>query len=161
MLKTIRSGLALALFIALPAIHANEQAQNNSANDILAIVFSEMERQLIKEYYGNKQSDVTNSSTGPKSKGLPPGLANRDTLPPGLAKQLQRNGTLPPGLTKRDLPADLMKQLPRVQEGYERSIIEEVTVVLIETATGRIADIILDAVTEEDNNRSRPGRPDR
>src|SRR5215470_14934501 len=29
---------------------------------------------------------------------LPPGLAKRDRLPPGLEKQLVRNGTLPPGL---------------------------------------------------------------
>jgi len=155
MLNTIRSGLALALFTALPTIHANEQGQNNSGNNLVAIVFSEMERQLIKEYYGDKQSDVTTSSAGPKSKGLPPGLAKRDSLPPGLAKQLQRNGTLPPGLAKRDLPADLIKQLPQVQEGYERSIIEEVTVVLIETATGRIVDIILDTISEGGNNSAR------
>ena len=29
---------------------------------------------------------------------LPPGLAKKDRLPPGLEKQLVRNGTLPPGL---------------------------------------------------------------
>src|SRR5262249_15083464 len=36
---------------------------------------------------------------------LPPGLAKKDRLPPGLEKQLVRNGTLPPGLQKRLYPA--------------------------------------------------------
>jgi len=35
---------------------------------------------------------------------LPPGLAKKDRLPPGLEKQLVRNGTLPPGLQKRLYP---------------------------------------------------------
>jgi hypothetical protein len=45
---------------------------------------------------------------------LPPGLAKRDRLPPGLEKQLVRRGTLPPGLQKRlqPCPRDLERQLP-------------------------------------------------
>ena len=43
---------------------------------------------------------------------LPPGLAKRDTLPPGLERQLQRNGKLPPGLEKRALPDELKRALP-------------------------------------------------
>lgn len=35
---------------------------------------------------------------------LPPGLAKKDQLPPGLEKQLVRRGTLPPGLQKRIYP---------------------------------------------------------
>ena len=35
------------------------------------------------------------------ASGLPPGLAKRGDLPPGLEKQLRRNGTLPPGLQKK------------------------------------------------------------
>jgi len=35
---------------------------------------------------------------------LPPGLAKKDRLPPGLEKQLVRRGTLPPGLQKRLQP---------------------------------------------------------
>jgi hypothetical protein len=62
--------------------------------------------------------------------------------------QLQRNGTLPPGLAKRALPADLESQLPPVKKGYQRSILEDLTIVLIEEATGRIADIIIGAATE-------------
>jgi len=36
---------------------------------------------------------------------LPPGLAKKDRLPPGLEKQLVRNGTLTPGLQKGLYPA--------------------------------------------------------
>jgi hypothetical protein len=45
---------------------------------------------------------------------LPPGLAKKDRLPPGVEKQLVRNGTLPPGLEKRWYPApvELERRLP-------------------------------------------------
>ena len=45
---------------------------------------------------------------------LPPGLAKRDRLPPGLERQLVRRGTLPPGLQKRlqPCPEDLERRLP-------------------------------------------------
>ena len=45
---------------------------------------------------------------------LPPGLAKKDHLPPGLEKQLVRNGSLPPGLQKRvePCPRDLERYLP-------------------------------------------------
>ena len=45
---------------------------------------------------------------------LPPGLAKKDQLPPGLEKQLVRNGTLPPGLQRRiePCPRDLERYLP-------------------------------------------------
>ncbi len=33
--------------------------------------------------------------------GLPPGLAKKDHLPPGLQKHLWKRGSLPPGLQKR------------------------------------------------------------
>lgn len=45
---------------------------------------------------------------------LPPGLAKKDHLPPGLEKHLVRNGTLPPGLQKKvhQCPVDLERRLP-------------------------------------------------
>lgn len=59
------------------------------------------------------------------SSGLPPGLAKRDSLPPGLQKHLQRNGTLPPGLQKRvqPLPESCEVQLPRLPAQWERVIL--------------------------------------
>jgi hypothetical protein len=45
---------------------------------------------------------------------LPPGLAKKDRLPPGLEKQLVRRGTLPPGLQKKmyPCPEELERRLP-------------------------------------------------
>jgi|SRR5579872_1290632 hypothetical protein len=45
---------------------------------------------------------------------LPPGLAKKDHLPPGLEKHLVRNGQLPPGLQKKLYapPPELERQLP-------------------------------------------------
>jgi hypothetical protein len=59
------------------------------------------------------------------SSNLPPGLAKRDRLPPGLERHLQRNGTLPPGLQKRvqPLPEACEVQLPRLPREWERVIL--------------------------------------
>lgn len=56
----------------------------------------------IRVWYDSRQSN------------LPPGLAKKDRLPPGLEKQLVRRGTLPPGLQKRlqPCPEDLERRLP-------------------------------------------------
>jgi hypothetical protein len=76
---------------------------------------------------------------------LPPGLAKKESLPPGLAKQLEKNGTLPPGLAKRSLPEGLEKKLPPTSKGQERIIVGG-DVVLLEKATGKILDIVRDVV---------------
>jgi hypothetical protein len=98
------------------------------------------ERRIIEQYYrrGNKG----------KRKGLPPGLAKRGgNLPPGLQKQLEKNGRLPPGLEKRlePLPVDLDRQLPRLPDYWERVIVER-DVILIDRRTNRILDIIEDVI---------------
>jgi hypothetical protein len=76
-------------------------------------------------------------------RGLPPGLAKRDRLPPGLEKQLERNGRLPPGLEKKlhPLPDDLAVRLPRLPDGYRRGILGESLIVLDER-TSAIIDVI-------------------
>jgi hypothetical protein len=79
-----------------------------------ALVFSDREQQVIRNYYSG-------------GRGLPPGLAKKGKLPPGLAKQLRRNGSLPPGLQKRygaqPFPVDLSQQLPKLPGGYSRVLI--------------------------------------
>ena len=130
-----------------------------SAEKAIQAGFSELEKQLIKKYIGEQDKETSTVSSQKKSqksgKSMPPGLAKRESLPPGLAAQLERNGTLPPGLAKRELPTDLENKLPPVKEGYERSILEDMTVVLIEKATGKITDIILDTVLSNDSGTDR------
>ncbi len=78
---------------------------------------------------------------------MPPGLAKREHLPPGLQRHLERNGTLPPGLQKKlqPIPMDLRHRLPRYPAGI-RVVFVGGHVILIETSTSAIVDIIKDVV---------------
>lgn len=145
-----------------PGVISSAMADEVARKSVEAAIdagFTELERQLVEKYFGrmpesgadDDAADQEDSGSGKgkkpkgekqggKNKGLPPGLAKRDSLPPGLAKR----ETLPPGLAKRDLPEDLEEQLPPPPEGYERRIVGDAAVVLIEKATGKVADIIKD-----------------
>ena len=126
-----------------------------STGDITDVVFDAVEKSVIEEYFKNHKTEASkkvkknkknkNKHAKDKSDELPSGLSKKETLPPGLAKQLERNGTLPPGLAKRDLPPDLKAVLPRPAPGYERILVGD-DVLLIEKATGIIKDIIKDVL---------------
>lgn len=108
-----------------------------------------------KKDKGKKDKGAKGDKGKGKSKGLPPGLAKRDSLPPGLQKQLDKNGRLPPGLAKRDLPADLAAKLPKRSDDQEVSVVEG-DVVLIDKATGVILDVIKDVVVGEGGSTANP-----
>ncbi|WP_137894946.1 hypothetical protein [Ramlibacter sp. 2FC] len=97
-------------------------------NAAVSVAFSDRDRQLISEYYAAP------------ARRAPPGLAKRDRLPPGLEKQLQRNGRLPPGLQGRGLPGDLEARLTRLPEGYARIVIGG-DIVISNTRTQVVVDI--------------------
>lgn len=99
------------------------------------IVFTERERVLIRDWFRTNR------------RGLPPGLAKRDRLPPGLEKQLRERGTLPPGLEKRmhPLPIELDRRLPRLPERHRRIVLGGHVIVMSDD-TGMIHDIIRDVV---------------
>ena len=73
---------------------------------------------------------------------LPPGLAKKDRLPPGLEKQLVRNGTLPPGLQKRFYPApvELERVLPPPPPDCAHVLISG-HIVLLNRKTNLIVDV--------------------
>jgi hypothetical protein len=75
--------------------------------------FSDHERRIIDDCLVNDRA------------GLPPGLAKKDHLPPGLERHLQRNGTLPPGLQKRvqPLPGLCAARLPRLPRDWSRVVL--------------------------------------
>ncbi len=58
-------------------------------------------------------------------RGLPPGLAKKHSLPPGLQKQLYERGHLPPGLEKHwvVLPEPLERELPPLPPHHVRRIV--------------------------------------
>ncbi len=75
--------------------------------------FSERDRWVIRGCFGDSR------------QGLPPGLAKKDRLPPGLERHLQRNGTLPPGLQKKvqPLPSACEARLPRLPHQWARVVL--------------------------------------
>jgi hypothetical protein len=135
------AGLLLVL-IGLPLT-----TQARDSDTVLGAVFSEIERRTIAEYYrgrfGQPTYEQQRDKAVKKQKGLPPGLARRDRLPPGLEQQLERNGHLPPGLEKRALPEGLERLLPPRRPEYRRVVVDN-DVLLIEFATGLILDILRD-----------------
>jgi len=76
-------------------------------------------------------------------KGLPPGLAKRDRLPPGLEKKLVRGGKLPPGLQKKiqPLPIEIERQLHVLPTGYRRVFIAG-NAVIMDPRTSLIYDVV-------------------
>lgn len=94
------------------------------------IAFNDHDRYLIRDYYG-----------GAKYKGLPPGLAKKGKLPPGIQKQLVRNGQLPPGLQYERFPADLERRLSRLPADYARVIVDG-SFVLFNERTRVVFDIM-------------------
>lgn len=77
------------------------------------------------------RDEITRCYSGGRS-GLPPGLAKKDRLPPGLERQLRKNGKLPPGLQKKVQPlsSDCQVRLPRLPGGWERVILGDRVMVL-------------------------------
>lgn len=80
-------------------------------------------------------------------RGLPPGLAKRESLPPGLRRQLRERGTLPPGLEKRlvDVPRDWRDDLPRVGRDYRRYFAGD-DLIVVDTRTNRIVAYVPDVL---------------
>jgi Ni/Co efflux regulator RcnB len=74
---------------------------------------------------------------------LPPGLAKREALPPGLRKQLRERGELPPGLQKRltPVPSPLAARLPGLPAYYDRYFLGS-DLVVVDRRSNRIAALI-------------------
>jgi hypothetical protein len=73
---------------------------------------------------------------------LPPGLAKRDRLPPGLERQLVVRGTLPPGLRRQmhPCPDEIEQYLPPAPAGYMHTVIGG-HVVLVNRRTFFVLDV--------------------
>jgi Ni/Co efflux regulator RcnB len=74
---------------------------------------------------------------------LPPGLAKRDRLPPGLERQLVARGTLPPGLQKKiqPVPVELVRELPPPPPDC-RHVFVGGSLVLVNVKTFGIVDVL-------------------
>lgn len=101
-----------------------------SGLDVAVEIFIGSDKRVIREWID-----------GQPASSLPPGLAKRESLPPGLQKQLARKGKLPPGLEKglTPFPDDLNRRLPPLREGLERVFVHGRAMIL-----NRNTQVILD-----------------
>src|SRR5688572_11560627 len=92
-----------------------DDAQARAPEKVAIRVITQDEERIVREWFANSAN----------LRGLPPGLAKREQLPPGLQRQLVRNGKLPPGLEKKieSMPTQLEIRLPRLPDGRRRIII--------------------------------------
>ena len=84
--------------------HGNSHGNNKHGDDdnVPSYAFNDHDRDATRAWYDDHRDS------------LPPGLAKKDRLPPGLERQLAERGTLPPGLQKNIMPVprDLEQRLP-------------------------------------------------
>lgn len=97
------------------------------------VTFTDGEASIIRAYYRNHDTAENGKKRGKKS------------LPPGIAKNLERGKQLPPGIAKQALPAGLIGQLPPPPKGFERIELQG-KVLLVEIATQVIHDVLEDIV---------------
>jgi hypothetical protein len=129
LVKTVSGLLTLLLVLASPHVAADTD---------LGPVFTESEKRIFEEY-AKEHRPGPGDTSGKKNPGKK-GSAGRKSLPPGIAKNLQRGKPLPPGIAKNYLPGDLDAQLPE-RKGYERVVVDG-RVILIEEATGIVRDVL-------------------
>jgi len=147
MRKIIYVLIGVCLLFAGPVVSAEEITTAVVRAGVKG-AFNELEKQMIRKYF--KENEYVryvddDESYSQKHKGKSKNKGKDKGLPPGIAKNLQRGKPLPPGIAKRNLPPGLESSLPGKHDGYE-TVIAGDDVVLIEIDTGKIADIITDAV---------------
>ena len=93
--------------------------------------------------YSDHDRDAARGWYRDHSSHLPPGLAKRDRLPPGLQSQLVVRGTLPPGLQKKmqPCPRELEVMLPPPPPNYAHVVIGG-NLVLVNRVNFQIADVL-------------------
>ena len=141
----MRNLMAMAFVLALAAPAWSQGA--TAGSDTAERVFGAIEKKIIEDFFGEQAAEA---GTTKKAKGKKKDKGKSGEAPPGLAKHIEKHGTLPPGLARKELPPGLADRLPPTGAGLERLIVDE-DVLLVETATGIVLDIIKDIVTGGDN----------
>ena len=139
MLRVVLMVSVLLTLLACATTRADDKytradGRTSTAEKIASAVFSEVERQIIAEYF---HKHGHSSGKKAKGKGKPRGL------PPGIAKNLQRGKPLPPGIAKQHFPVGLIDLLPTAPRGFERIIVGG-KIILVEVATQIIHDVLID-----------------
>jgi len=102
------------------------------------VSFSLKERQVITNFFAGSGGGGGSEQGGKDKKNKKNKGVGNQGIPPGLAK---KGGALPPGIAKRQLPNNLLAQLPPAPRGYERVIVDK-DVLLVHIATQVVHDVL-------------------
>ena len=135
----IAGTLGLFLIAVIPTIAAgqgNSQGHGKGHN-------KQNDNDQSEKYYNQHHEESARAWYSQNESHLPPGLAKKDRLPPGLEKQLVRRGTLPPGLQKRiqPCPVELERLLPPPPPDCGHVLISG-HIVLLNRRTNLVVDIL-------------------
>src|SRR5579863_6104131 len=110
--------------------HGKGHDKHGDADDQGEHYYKAHDREVMHDWYADHEGH------------LPPGLAKKDRLPPGLERQLVVRGTLPPGLQKRihPCPEELERQLPPPPPHCEHVVIGG-HIVLLDRRTNMVLDV--------------------
>lgn len=130
------AGLILAASIALSGVaRADKHGKHDrdDDDDQGRHYYSDHDRDYMRGWYYDHDHE----------NHLPPGLAKRDQLPPGLERQLRVRGTLPPGLRKKMMPCpeEIEHRLPPPPVGCEHVVLGG-HVVLVNRSSYVVLDIL-------------------
>jgi len=130
---TLMAAMALAIGIA-----GWTAASRTADAGSLEVSFSLKEKQVISSFYGGGGGGDQGGQGKGKGKKKKKGAGGNQGIPPGLAR---KGGALPPGIAKRQLPNNLLSQLPPPPRGYERVIVDK-DVLLVNIATQVVHDVL-------------------
>jgi len=123
--------------------HAYGQAKHDRAEDRREDRHEDRreDHREARRYYGDHDRDLHDWYRAHYNH-LPPGLAKRDRLPPGLERQIVVRGTLPPGLRREmhPCPVEVVRYLPPPPVGYMHTIIGG-HIVLVNRKTFFVLDV--------------------
>ena len=121
------------------------------------IVFGEDEQRVIKDYYGREIIEKAQARAeqegkgkgkghGRQGKGLPPGLAKKNKLPPGIQKQLERGAILPVDLQSeiQPLPRELEVRLKPLPSSNQVRVTVGTDILIMDKETRKILDVMRD-----------------
>jgi len=130
----ITAAIALSAMLAACTVNPNVERGTIAVEDKnfrSSLIFSAYDREKIIYHYKKDR----------EQQGMPPGLAKKQELPPGLQKHIKKHGKLPPGLEARRLPESLERTLDRLPEGYVRMKVGG-DVVLMDEKTRVVFDVV-------------------
>ena len=131
---TLMMVLALAVGIAGWTV-----ASSTADAQSVQVSFSLKEKQVIANFFaGSGGGDSSGGQEGKGKKNKNKGAGGNQGIPPGLAR---KGGALPPGIAKKQLPNNLLAQLPPPPAGYERVIVDK-DVLLVHIATQVVHDVL-------------------